>query len=191
MNKQTVSSNKITLWTAQKNIVLDTINRDGLSYVKKEYIEKKYRSVSNIFLEPYNWFVKNAKQIVPKPEYAQYPVWLWVDKRFVEKHDDTVILKIEVDRDKAIIFDRAKWNKILNLSYIPKNKDDGKKYQKKLERYGVKDETDIYMSNFYPQLKREVIKSWDRLFDDKIKMTEVKRATLWELRKEWIVDVEK
>ena len=48
------------------------------------------------------------------------------------------------------------------------------------------------MSQFYPQIKREIIDSWDRLFDDSIKVNSDQRyGLIWEIRKEWIVSVTK
>jgi len=46
----------------------------------------------------------------------------------------------------------------------------------------------MYMSNFHPNLKREIRDSWDRLFDETSHITE-SRASVWEIRKEWIVNV--
>ncbi|MCT4605753.1 MAG: DUF3841 domain-containing protein [Marinisporobacter sp.] len=180
---------KITLYAAQRKIVLDTIEEKGVYHVKKEYIIKKYGQVAHTFLTSYNWFIHKAEKIVPKPEGAEYPVWLFTDLKYVEHHADTCVLEIKVDRDKALVFDRAKWNRILNLSYIPKDEEDAKAYEELLEKQGIQDETDIYMKNFYPHLKAKVKKSWDRLFDDNIVLSQSKRAALWEIRKEWIVRI--
>lgn len=77
-------SKKITLWTAQKMIVLDTIKEKGTYHVKKEYIIKKYEESAKIFLEAYNWFVGQAEKIVPKPEGTEYPIWLFTDTKYVD-----------------------------------------------------------------------------------------------------------
>ena len=46
------------------------------------------------------------------------------------------------------------------------------------------------MSQFYPQIKREIIDSWSRLFDDSIHInSDQKYGTIWEIRKEWITDI--
>ena len=52
---------KTTLWTCQSRTVIDTIIESGVYHVKKEYIHNKYKEVSCIFLEAYNWFVFNAE----------------------------------------------------------------------------------------------------------------------------------
>lgn len=180
---------KITLYTSQRNIVLDTIEEKGIYHVKKEFIIKKYGEVANVFLKPYNWFIWKAEKIIPKPQGAEYPIWLFTDLKYVDHHEDCRILEIEVDCKDTIVFDRVKWNRILNLSYIPKDEKDSKEYQKLLEKQGIYDETDVYMKNFYPHLKQKVKKSWDRLFDDSIILSQSKQAFLWEIRKEWIVNI--
>lgn len=181
------NNSTITLWTSQSTIVLNTIDKKGIYHVKKEFISKKYGEVANIFLEPYNWFVNKAEKIIPKPEGAQYPIWLFTDPKYVERYEDNQVLQIEVDLDKVILFNPQNWNRILNLSYIPKDDKDAKEYYDLLERQGIYDETNIYLSSYYPYLKMKVKKSWDRLFDDKLDLSKPNQAALWELRREWIV----
>jgi hypothetical protein len=181
---------KITLWTSQSKIVLDTLNEKGVYHVKKDFILNKYEDVSHIFLEAYNYFISKAKDIVPIPEGSEYPIWLFTDLRYVDKHEDNYILKIKVDRNKVILFDMEKWNRILNLSYIPENQEDARKHAELLEKYGINNETDVYLKSYYPHLKLKVRSSWDRLFDENIVLSPYKQAALWEIRKEWVVIVE-
>ena len=94
-----------------------------------------------------------------------------------------------MDSDKVILFDREKWNRILNLSYVPKDNKDLEEYKNKLKEQGIYDETEVYMKNFYPFLKSKVKKSWDRLFDDKIVLSQSRQAALWEIQKDWVVEV--
>lgn len=54
--------------------------------------------------------------------------------------------------------------KVLRLSYIGETAQDEAKFKKMLEAYGVKNESDVILTNSYPQLKREVQESWKRLF---------------------------
>lgn len=179
----------IRLWTCQRKIVLNTLMKDDIYHVKREYIFKKYDEVSKIFLTAYDWFVGNAKSIVQPPQRAEFPIWTWLDPKYVQHFEDTIILMLEVEKDKAILFDSGKWNKILNLSYVPKDKKDEESFKNELERYNITDESEAYMSNFYPQLKFKIRRSWERLFDPNIELSGVKQAALWEIRKEWIADV--
>jgi hypothetical protein len=46
------------------------------------------------------------------------------------------------------------------------------------------------MSQFYPEIKREIIKSWDRLFDARVDMGNPDcYGNIWEIKREWITDV--
>jgi hypothetical protein len=162
---------------------------EGIYHVKKEYITNKYEKVSKIFLTAYNWFVINAQSILPPPKGAEFPIWTWSDPKYVGHFQDSVVLVLEIKRDEAILFDSGKWNKILNLSYIPKDEDDAKKFADELAKYNIENDFDAYMSNFYPQLKSKIKKSWSRLFDEKIVISGVKQAALWEIKKEWIVNI--
>ena len=46
------------------------------------------------------------------------------------------------------------------------------------------------ISQFYPQIKREIQNSWERLFDDTILMgSDAKYGNVWELKREWLTDV--
>ena len=46
------------------------------------------------------------------------------------------------------------------------------------------------MSQFYPQIKREIVESWGRLFDDSIILgSSASYGTIWEVRREWVTQV--
>jgi hypothetical protein len=42
--------------------------------------------------------------------------------------------------------------------------------------------------NFYPQLKKKIEKSWDRLFED-YSISDVRQGTIWEIREEDIIEI--
>jgi len=167
--------------------VLKDIEEKGVYRVKTASILEKYDTCSDIFMNVYKWFSKAAGAIVQKPEGVQFPVWAALEKEFsFGLTEDQVRLELEVDTENVIIFDSGKWDYILNYWYIPENKADELKYEEKLKSQGIKNKSLIYMQNFYPVLKREVEKSWDRLFDPSIRISDIDQATLWEIRPEWI-----
>ncbi|MCT4584927.1 MAG: DUF3841 domain-containing protein [Peptostreptococcaceae bacterium] len=178
----------LILYTAQKDIVMDTINKEGIYKVKREYIKTKYKDVSNIFLNAYDWFVNNTSSMIDNKDRT-YPIWTYYDLKYIEKHHDHKILKLKVPKDKAITFDSKKWNKILNQSYIEINVSDLELFNSELKKYNLKHDSDAYMSNFYPLLKNKIQKSWLRLFDDEIILSDVKQAALFEIKKEWIIEI--
>ena len=66
---------------------------------------------------------------------------------------------------------------------------DEKRHKELLEAYGVSD-TQAYMSQFYPEIKREIRESWKRLFDDDIQIgSDGCYGNIWEVRREWVKNV--
>jgi hypothetical protein len=47
------------------------------------------------------------------------------------------------------------------------------------------------MINFYQNIKNKIVKSWERLFDDSIILSDARVGTLWEIKKEWITKISK
>ena len=66
-----------------------------------------------------------------------------------------VILELEIEESLITRVNFTKWGMILNYSYIPADKADEKRHKELLEAYGVSD-TQAYMSQFYPEIKREI-----------------------------------
>lgn len=87
------------------------------------------------------------------------------------------------------------WNKVLSLEYIAKDDGDDKEFKNLLKQYGIKHDSDIMLTNFYPQLKKKITDSWSKLFEhhNKIKSGDyigvnVVQAALWQIKKEWIIN---
>jgi len=178
---------KIKVWTAQAKIVVDTIEKTGSYHVKRDFILQKYQEISKLFLEPYNWFVRNAAQKVAPPPGAEYAVWVFLNSSMVSNAGPgDYLIEADIPKDKILLFDEGKWLRILNLSYIPSDPDDGKAFKEKMGKYGLAQDSQAYLSNFYPQFKQEIVKSWDRLFDDSITLSGNQMGAVWELRNEWI-----
>jgi hypothetical protein len=183
---------KLKVWTAQAGVVIDTLEKNGIYHVKRDFILKKYQQISKLFLEPYDWFIRRAASKIPPPPGAEYSIWVYCDPRVISNYaPGDYIIEAEVPLDKVILFDQAKWLKILNLSYIPADPADEERFKKAITEYRLQHESKAITTNFYPAFKREIIGSWDRLFDDSIKLSEDKMGALWEIRKEWITSITK
>lgn len=181
---------KMKVWTAQGGIVMDTIEGNGVYHVKRSFILQKYEQMAKLFLEPYDWFISRAAKMITPPTGAEYPIWVYCDPVMVSNYaPGDYIIEAEVPSDKIILLDEGKWHKILNLSYIPANDDDGERFKRAVREYGLVHESKALTTNFYPQFRREIIKSWDRLFDDSIKLSDDRMGALWEIRKEWITGI--
>lgn len=181
---------KIKIWTRQDKKVLEDLKKNGRYIVKREYIEDKLEDCAKYYFEVYAWYTHEASKIVPKPEDVKYPVWVSITSDFMlQKTPDTVILELLVDKDLVIVMDSEKWDRIVNLWYVPLNKKDEDEYDKRLTNYGISNYSNAYISNFYPHLKNEIIKSWNRLFDNSYLLSDLRQGTIWEVKKEWVQKV--
>ena len=107
---------------------------------------------------------------------------------------DTVCYELEVDRSQVIYFDGGKWDYVLNHRYLPKDKEDDRKYLEEMRRKGFK-EIDIYSfiegkySYLYPLEKKRVMDSWMRIFEIENWNIYTVQANIWEIRPEMIKNI--
>ena len=181
---------KIKIWTRQDESILKVLEREGRYIVKREYIEQKMEDCAKFYFEVYSWYTGKAQEIFPKPQDVKYPIWVSVSPDFMlQQVQGTVILELLVDPDSVIVMDTEKWDRIVNFWYVPLNIKDEVEYDKKLKNYGITNSSNAYMNNFYPQFKKEIIKSWDRLFDNSYFLSDLKQGTIWEVKSEWVTKV--
>ncbi len=173
------------MWAAQTKVVADVIERDGISYVKKEYIEKKYGEVAWIFRTAYQFFVSRMEKKVPRPAEAESPVWLYCDPKWAGGDPSAVFLKLAIPAEEIVFFDLRKWSQVLNLSLVGTEQEVAQ-FARELESQGVKDPMDIFAKPFYPLLKSRVVKSWDKIFDIEGVDEQYLQGAVWCLKKEWI-----
>ena len=183
-------SHTVKLYSAQTKVVFDAIERDGVCYSKAEYVRRKYQESAPIFLTAYSWFVQEMPKYVEKPENAEFPYWAFADLYNVDNSDH--VFELNVPADEAVYFDMMDWNKIMRLSYIGENEADEKEFFEDMKACGL-DWNKVMLTNFYPDWKQKIIKSWDRLFrhHEKIKNGDKAgvhsvQAGLWGIKKEWI-----
>lgn len=181
-------------WTRQVPQVWEEIQKTGRYKAKEEYIRAKNDTIADYYLKLYEWYTKKSREHISIPEDAEYPVWFSLTEDFrLQKIQNTVILKVEIPEDKVLIIDMERWDYRGNLMYVPKNKKDREDFEKELMKYDIADETALAGSakgNYYPLLKRKVIDSWERLFTMPPESLEKGFATTWEIRREWVKEVE-
>lgn len=178
------------LWTRQDESVLKEIEEKGYYRVSPLWIQNKYGTCSDVYFHVYEWFAQAAETFVKKPKGVYYPIWLATGEKYkISPIKGQALLELEVPDELVIIMDTAKWDYILNYWYLPTNEEDHFSYKEKLKAYGVHNATQMYINNFHPILKREVQESWMRLFDNTIRYSNISQATVWEIRKEWIVKI--
>lgn len=155
----------ITMYTCQTKEVLDTIERDGVSYVKQRYIDQKYQETAWIFREAYGFFISRAARLLEKPESAQSPIWLFHDPHWAKPDQNSIRLELKAPLEELLLFDLRKWNRILNLDLIG-TREEERKFEEELHRWGIMHSSDLFRNSFYPMQKSRVKTSWNRLFED-------------------------
>ncbi|MDL2254128.1 DUF3841 domain-containing protein [Ruminococcaceae bacterium OttesenSCG-928-I18] len=185
----------VTLYSAQRQAVADILQRGETYYVKKKYIKQKYVEVSAVFLSAYEWYARQAGEVVPKPEQAESGVWAFIDAVNAQPGQGDKLLVLEVPETEIVFFDMLEWNRILNGQPLGDEKT-RRHYEEQLQMQGIKSEYEVLSTAFYPLLKRELMDSWKALFRHDGPIKEGKehgvahvQAGLWLIRPEWIKEI--
>lgn len=189
--------NTVKLYASQADVVVEAIRRDGVCYSKEVYVRRKYQESAPIFLTAYSWFVEKAKELVPRPEGAEYPYWAFKDLYSLDKSGAGNVLELSVPADEVIFFDVFDWNKIMRLSYIGESEKEEEAFRDELRERGLNN-NDVMLTNFYLEYRKRIMESWDRLFrhHEKIKAGDFSgvhsvQAGLWRIREDWVDKIEK
>ena len=181
------------LYKSKKKKSLNEIKEKGRFTNKKIYIEKHFEDISSFFTRCYDWFTKEASKIVSKPDDVEYPIWCATTVESCLMPIETeVVYILNIPDDKVILFDGGKWDYVLNYRYIPRDENDYKKYLNNLKLKGINDEYNIFSSkysSYYKVEQEEIINSWHRIFNIKDATNFSLQANIWEIRKEWILDI--
>ena len=178
------------VWTKQHKNVLKQLEETGRYTARREYICLDMKEQADLVLTAYDWLVQHGPKKEQKPADVQYPVWVsLVEDGTMVPDAHEVVLELLLEESLITCIHVTKWGMILNYSYIPQDPRDAKAHQDKLDLYGTSDAKAV-MTPFYPQLRREIMESWDRLFDETVlPESKLYYGTIWELKKEWITDI--
>ena len=185
----------VRLLSPQAQIVWDVVERDGTAFSRRAYVKKKYEECAQIFLSAYDAYVREAEKYVPKPEGAEYPYWAFASARELDASAGGRVMVLDVPLDEVVFFDRFEWYTVLRLDYLAAAPEEDEKFRRNLKMRGVKEVSDVVLTPYYPDLKRQVIGSWKNLFrfHEAIRSgdTSVVRAVqagLWRIKKEWLTE---
>ena len=185
-----MSDESLTLYTAQTQTVLDVIERDGYSRVKRAYIQQKYGDETWVFQQAYSFFAQHAPRYVAPPEGAESGIWCFRDWHWAVAGSGCLLLELAVPANQAVLFDSRIWNRMLNLQFVGANQREEDEFEQRIANMGMKSSAEAFSTSFYPTVKREILQSWQRLFGSAEGCPDTYvQAGLWELRHEWIVSV--
>lgn len=179
--------NKIILWTAQTSQVMEELAKNGINYVKEQYITEKYKEAAWSFQLAYQFLAKEAKKRISKPEEAESLIWLYKDPKWIFSGRDTTLLQLSIPADEIILFDLRKWNRILNLSLLGTPAEEAK-FEQELARQGIANSSDVFANPYYPLLKKKITDSWQKLFENTDIEESYLQGACFSLKKEWIIN---
>ena len=177
-------------WTKQHSMVLKTLLETGRYTAGRKNLFADLQEHAPLMLEAYDWLSVHHPGLAAKPPEAECVVWLSYTRDAAMVPDEAgVLLELEIPPKLVTPVNIAEWGMILNYAYIPAGEEDGQAHRKKLKALGFSD-AKVCMSHFYPELKQEITDSWQRLFDPSVSAgNDSCYGTVWELRKEWLVQV--
>lgn len=181
----------IVLYTAQDEVVLATLKKDGVCYAKREYVERKYEESAAAFLVAYEWFAKAAAALVERPEPAELPYWAFADADYASCAD--YVLTLEVPRAEVVLFDMFDWTTILQLNYLGLDAADEAAFAAEMAACGLTG-YQVMTNRFYPEWQDRIYDSWQRLFrrHDDLRAgapadgSVVVQAALWQIKAAWV-----
>ncbi|MBO6163918.1 MAG: DUF3841 domain-containing protein [Lachnospiraceae bacterium] len=175
----------MTFYTAQADIVLQTLEQDGIYYVKRAYVDGKYGQTAWIFRTAYAAMNRLMQQRLPRPQEAESPVWLYADPRWAGTSADSHLLKLQVPADEIVTFDLRDWDRILNLSPIG-TEEEIAAMEKEFARQGVAAFSDVFEKPYYPLLRQRIERTWKQLLEKKEIPPQYLQGAVWCLKREWI-----
>ena len=192
--------NNIMLYSPQAPAVWNTVKEFGISFSKREYIVDKYGESALIFLTAYDAYIREAEKIVSRSVSSAYPYWAFASMEQIDPMGQDV-MKLSVPLGEVVLFDQYDWYKVLRLSYIGETPEDEAEFSRELERRGIRDASDAVLRPFYPDIKRKILSSWNRLFrydetlkraisaGDDVSATGIRavQAGMWCIKKEWLI----
>lgn len=180
----------VNLYTRQNDKSLIELKEKGRIANKKIYIEKHMMDIADYFTGKYDCFVEMAEDILPRPEGVEYPIWCSVSKdNCLKSLEGSVVYCLQVPRDQVIYFSSEKWDMVLNDLYIPLDDEDEEHFDDKIKRLGVEDKFNFIegrYAGFFPNIEKEIMDSWDRIFIIDEWNEYAVQANLWEIKEEWI-----
>ena len=178
---------EITVWTKQNKAVLDQLGAAGRFIADERYIRRELEDTTDVMLYIYRWLTDHMPAAAERPADVSFPVWVSFSREAtMSPEPGYTVLELRVPEEKIVRIDTAKWTRITNYSYIPLNEKDDLEHKRLLEEAGT-DNARAVMTHFYPELKRRIIASWDRLFDSSISLGSTSEyGLMWEVKKEWV-----
>lgn len=189
-DRKAVPEETVTLWTTQAQVVLDTLEKDSVYYVKHAFVDQKYQESAWSFRTAYREFSKLMAKKVEKPSEAESPIWLFRDERWPFKSEGAYLMKLAVPAEEIVQFDQRDYSSVLNLSLVG-SEAEKRAFGEELRRMGIGDPSDVFAKPFYPMQKKRILDSWKTLLEKPLPEETYIQAAAWRLCREWLMECTK
>ena len=185
--RRNVPMPEITVWTKQNAAVIDQLEAAGRFIADERYIRRELEDTTDIMLFIYRWLSDHMPSSSVRPPDVSFPVWVSFDREATMRPENGyAVLELRVREELVTPVNIEKWTRITNYSYIPLNEEDEAEHNRLLRNMGISNARAV-MSDFYPDMKKKIIASWDRLFDDSVRAGNRNAyGLMWEVKKEWV-----
>ena len=191
----------MTLWTTQQKEFYDELMQNGFAFCRQ------LSDLGNDMVLAYRWMADQMRKRIGEPPLPeiQYPVGAWyqygsgkwrkppLSEEALSCGDGPssveVMMELDVPDNQALLSDFDLWHIPLNYSgYLIHHK---RSFLKKAEKlFGYRN-----LEKFPPDVQKMYFKSWEKIFEirpkHKSSYTKYIQATLWWVKKEWLVSAEK
>ena len=165
------------------------MERDGVARVRAGDIAAKYGEAAWSFEAAYGWMRCQLAACVERPEGAVSPYWLYRDLQWGAMGEDCVALRLAVPAERCVVFDLRLWTRILGLEYLGADEPDERRFAAELARQGVTSVAAAFSSPFFPIVRQQVERSWERLCESSEGCGQTYlQGAVWELRQEWVLE---
>ena len=181
---------EITVWTKQNAAVIDQLETAGRFIADERYIHMDLEDTADIMLFIYRWLSDHMPAVSVRPPDVLFPVWVSFNKEATMRPENGfAVLELRVREELVTPVNIEKWTRITNYSCIALDEEDAAEHNSLLRNMGINNAQAV-MTDFYPEIKRKIIASWDRLFDDNVKAGNSNAyGLMWEVRREWVQNV--
>lgn len=184
-----------TVWTRQDPAVADVLEKGEVYTARESFIRKKNGSISDYYIGLYRWLTDKCRDIMAVPKSEVFPIWLSMHEEYrLRPVENTAVLKLNIPKKYIKVFSEYAWGYRVNYMYMPYDKKDSDEFNRELSRYNIASESSLITGNegnYYPLLKRKIIKSWDRIFAIPPLGPEDELGICFELRPEWLAECER
>lgn len=190
----------MVIWTTQQKEFYDELMQNGVAFCRQLSELGKNLELA------YHWMADQMRKRIgdpPLPE-IQYPVWAWYQygsgkwrkpplvQETLSCGDSPsgieVMMELNVPDDQFLLSEFDLWHIPLNYSNSLVHPKD-KRFMKMYKKYWR-----MRFENYPPELKEIYYRSWEKIFDIRLNhkstYTSYIQATLWWVRKEWVVSTE-